>query len=112
IVADVVQQAIDQRLTYLAARDANRSGHGEAALVARHAWDQILAVVYCFGQTLKLCTVAEKIRTHGEHDIDRQLTLLCGFEQEFYKSGCLISAGALVCRAETKQLFKLIDNEK
>ena len=37
IVADVVQQTIDQRLAYLSARDADRSGNCEATLIACHS---------------------------------------------------------------------------
>src|SRR5690348_5865302 len=80
IVADVVQETIHERLADLSARDADWTSHREASLVARHSRNQILSIVDRFRQSLKLSTVAEKVGTHREHDVDRQLTLLRRFE--------------------------------
>src|SRR5262245_57929791 len=112
IVADVVEQTINQRLTDLPTRNAHRSGDGESSLIARHSRYQVLTVVYCFRQTLELSAVAEKVRTHSQHDVDREVALLCCFEQEFYECACFVRAAAFVCGAEPKQLFKLIHHNQ
>src|SRR5215218_9598955 len=113
IVSNVVQQPVDQRLAYLSAGNTDRSGHGEAPLVASHARNQILSFIDCFRQALELCTVSEKIRTHGQHDINRQLALLRCFEQELYERGRFVGGARRFSRgAEAEQLFELIYNDE
>src|SRR6185436_3538645 len=50
IVADVVQQLIDERLADRTLADCNRSTDRFASFVAGHPWDQVLAVIDCLRQ--------------------------------------------------------------
>ena len=55
----------------LATADGHRAGDRLAQLVAGQPRHQVLAVVDRLGQVGELRAVAEEVRAHGEHDVDR-----------------------------------------
>ena len=51
---------------------------GFTALLARQAWNQVLARIDGFGQVPEQRTISQKIRAHSQHYIDREFSLARG----------------------------------
>src|SRR5262249_27210794 len=83
VVAYVVEQPVDQTRGDFGSADGYGAGDGSAALFARHSRDQVLAFVDGFGQVLELSAIAQVIRTHRQRDVNVQLALGGGFQQQF-----------------------------
>ena len=64
---------------------------GGASLVPGHSRHQVLSGVDGLGQAGKLRAVAEKVRAHRQHDVDRARRLRGGLKQQAHKSDGILS---------------------
>ena len=81
LFANIVEHTIKQACSDLLPEQPDRAFDGLLALLAREAWDEVLAVVHRFGQAVEV-VFAEEVRAHRHHDIDRQGALLDERERE------------------------------
>ncbi len=111
VVAEVVEEALHQAPADRSARHPHRSLDGALALVPAQAGDEVLALVDRFRQIRELGTVAQEIRAHRDHHVDRDLLLPGRFQQELHEVGSLFLAlpAGLV---EAEDLLELIDHHE
>ncbi len=111
IVADVVEELLQQAGRDLAPAHLDRTGDRTASLIAIEPRDEVLAVIHGLGQAGKLRTVPQVIRAHGERHVDRHLGLLSGPQKQLDEGSRLFH----VFRAaapEAKDLLELIDHHQ
>ena len=80
VVADVVEELLDEPAADRPSSDSRRSLDRGAALFAAQARDEEFSVVDDLCQPGELRTVAEEVRAHGDHQIDWHVLLLRGGE--------------------------------
>src|ERR1019366_2797696 len=73
IVSNVIDQPGQQLRTDFSARNRDWTCDCRPSLVSRHARDQVLPTVDRFGQPEKLGAVSQKVRPHGQNDVDRKV---------------------------------------
>ena len=113
VVAEVVEDAVDQPRRDRGARHADRARNRRAQRVARHAADEIQPAVHRFRQAGEIHAVADEIGAHRQDDVDRRVALARGFEQQAHERDRLVArVGNLVAAAEPEQLFELIDEHE
>ena len=81
VIADVIEQPLHQSVGHLAAADAGGCLDCLLTLASVQSWDDVFPFVDRFGQAAELCAIAEKIRAHGQYDIDGAGLLLAGFKE-------------------------------
>src|SRR5262249_8275909 len=82
-------------------------------LITSQARNQVLAVANRLRELAKACAVTEKVRTHGDHDVDGDACLRRCLEQQLDKSRSLIP-GTILFREirKAEDLLKLIDDDQ
>ncbi len=100
-----------RRSADLAAGDLDRADDGFLALVAVQARDEEFALVDGVGQARELAAFAQEIRAHGDDDVQRQVGLSAGLEQEIDEEGGLF-IGGVVTAAEAEDFLKLIHDQQ
>ena len=111
IVANVIEQPEQEAIGNLTAGNLNRADDGFLALVAVQARDEEFALVDGVGQTRELAAFAQEIRAHGDDDVQRQVGLCAGLEQEIDEEGGLF-IGGVVTAAEAEDFLKLIHDQQ
>ena len=113
IIADLVQQPHDE------AGCNPPTGHGDrprdrgTKLVPGHPRDQVLALVDGFGQPGIVHAVPDEIGPHRQHDVDRNLGLPGGFEEQLdERDGFLPGVLDVATPAKPEQLLELIDEDE
>src|SRR5262249_8486475 len=76
IATDVVEEPRDQRLLHASAIDARRLLNCLATLISREARGMKLSMVDRFSEIGELRALAEKVRPHGNDDVDRAFSLV------------------------------------
>ena len=111
LITEVVEQSLQQARREGAAGDADGAFDGALELLAGHPRDQVFAAVHGLGEVLELRAVADEIRAHGEHDVDRHVLLRGRLEQHAHELVRRVALGraALV---EAEDLLELIDDEQ
>ena len=113
VVAEVVEDAKDQARRDRAASHGDRSGDRRAHLVATHARHEVLARAHGFGQAREFHAVADEVRPHRQHDVDRDVGLACRFEQDLHEGhGLVAGVGDGPAAPEAEQLLELIDDDQ
>ncbi len=89
----------------------DRADDGFLALVAIQARNEEFALVDGVGQTRELAAFAKEVRAHGDDDVQRQVGLRAGLEQEVDEEGSLL-VGGVVATAEAKDFLKLVHDQQ
>ena len=82
LLAEIVQQPLQEPRRDLSAGDLDRPFDDAFVLLARQARNQELAAVDHLGQAFELTALADEVGTHGQHDVDRHVLLRRGFQQQ------------------------------
>ncbi len=110
-VLDIVEQPEEQARGDGGAADADRAFDRFLDLVPAHPRDEEFPVVDSLGQPQELRAFPQKIRAHGQHDINILVRLLRGVQQQVHEAdGFLLARGAGPVKAE--QFLELIDHEQ
>ena len=111
VVLHIVEQPKQQARGDGGAAHPDRAFDGFLDLVPGHPRDQEFPVIDRLGQPQELGTFPQKIRAHGQHDVNVLIRLLGGVEQQVHEGdGFFLARGAGAI--ETEQLLELIDNEQ
>ena len=94
----------------LTTRNLYWANDGFLTLIAVQARDEEFALVDGIGQTRELAAFAKEVRAHGDNDVQRQVGLRAGLEQEVDEEGSLL-IGSVVAAAEAKDFLKLVNNQ-
>ena len=112
VVADVVDQTRQQHRVDARAGHAHRSGDGHAALVSRHARHEGLTAAHGLRQPVIGTALAQKVRAHGQHHVDWQLTLPPGLQQQADQRRRVVGRGGAAQAPVAEQLFELVDHDQ
>ena len=97
------QPGFDFRFKYVGGT-FNRFGE----LVSRQSRAEVLRVVECFGQSQKCRTLPQKIRTHCQHNKNRNRTVADGIQHEIHKRECFVR----ILLLKAKNFLELIDQHE
>src|SRR5262249_20320415 len=86
--------------------------NGLTQLVPSHGGEQVQALVNGVRQAGERRALAEKLRAHGEHDIDRQVSLLRRFEQQLDERLRFVEGATGCTLHEAEQLLKLVNENQ
>ena len=86
--------------------------HRPSFLVARHLWDQVVAVVQLPCQFRKLGTIPNEVGTHGDAHINGGVFIIDGLHQQVHKGKGFVYGAGVCAVFETEQFFKLVDQYK
>ena len=112
IVAYIVEKTIDETRRDRAAAHGDRTGNRFAELVASQARNQVLAFVDGLRKIPELCAIAQKIRAHRHHDVNRDVALVRRFENKLYEgSGIVQVRFTLGNSSKPEYLLELIHND-
>ena len=111
LLAEIVQQPLQQPRRDLSAGDLDRPFDDPFVLLASQARNQELAPIDHLGQTFELTALADEVRTHGQHDIDRHFLLRRRFQQQADElvGNFLLPLARFV---EAEDLLELIDDQQ
>ena len=109
VVAHFVQQTIDKVDRNVAAEDPGGADNRCAPFLTAQPWRQVLAAVHRLRQTGKCRTIAEEVRAHRQHDVDRYVPLPRRLDQQRDKRIRLVNS---TFASETEYLLELIDQDK
>ena len=109
LLSEIVQQTLQQPRRDLPTGDLDRPFDHAFVLFAAETWDQELASIDHLSQALELAALADEVRSHRQHDINRHFALSDRLKQDADEL-----VGHFTLRLprfmKTEDLLELIDN--
>ena len=113
VLGGVVQQPLHERRMDGRILLLQRPFDGFLLLQARHAWDQVVAIVQRFRQPAKLGALSEEVGSHGQQDVHGDLALVHRVQQEVDEERRRVAA--VLCDgagAEAEEFLELVHHQQ